>query len=258
MLRSIQKMTGFTIRASDGDIGRVEDFYFEDECWVIRYLVVATGPWLVGRKVLVAAQAAGLPQWDDQAIPVAMTKQQVKDSPEMDLHKPVSQKQLEALHDHYGWPYSWSSATYPAAPGVGTFPLWRVNTRPTSKQQELARTLIETETRPCSLRSAHEVVGYDVHAADGDIGHVRDFFARETDWAIRYIVVETRDWLPGRKVLIAPSWIEGVSWVDRAVRVCHTREEIKESPEYDPAEPAPSLEYEKLLYLHYGRTSPWT
>jgi len=256
MLRSIQKMTGFAIRASDGDVGEVKDFYFEDGRWTVCYLVVDTGPWFLGRRVLIAARAAGLPQWDDRAIPVAMTRQQVKDSPDIDLAKPVSQMQFEALHDHYGWPYLWVGAVLETRPGVPVWPLWQVQAAALAEQQAQNEPSQPGEGQ-FSLRSAHEVIGYKIEATDGSIGHVEDFFARETDWAIRYVVVDTRDWLPGRKVLVAPSWIQEISWSDRVVRVCHTRKQIEESPQYNPVGPSPSLEYEKLLYLHYGYRTPW-
>lgn len=257
MLRSIQKMTGFTIRASDGDVGEVKDFYFEDQRWTVCYLVVDSGPWFLGRRVLIAAQATGLPHWDDRAIPVAMTRRQVKDSPDVDLAKPVSQKQLEALHDHYGWPYFWNGAVFSTRPGVGVWPLWQIQAAATAKQQQVEGQSAEPQQDRCGLRSAHEVIGYKIDAADGSIGHVEDFFVRESDWAIRYMIIDTRDWLPGRNVLVSPSWVEDISWADGAVRVGHTRKEIKESPEYDPVGPPPSLEYERMLYRHYGYRNPW-
>lgn len=106
------------------------------------------------------------------------------------------------------------------------------------------------------LRSARVVSGYDIHAVDGEIGHVTDYLVDDKDWVIRYLLVDTRDWLPGRTVLVSPQWIERVDWSETAVHVTLTRAEIETSPEHDPEEP-PEREYELLLYKHYERRGYW-
>jgi hypothetical protein len=106
------------------------------------------------------------------------------------------------------------------------------------------------------LRSARDVMGYYIEATDGDIGHVDDFLIDDSEWAIRYMIVDTRNWWPGKKVLISPEWISQVSWPDSRVYVDLTREGVKTAPEYDPSRPV-EREYETRLYRHHDRPSYW-
>jgi hypothetical protein len=106
------------------------------------------------------------------------------------------------------------------------------------------------------LRSIQELQGYKISVLDGNIGHVEEFIADDSNWFIRYMVVDTKNWLPGRKVLIAPDWIEQVSWNDSKFYVDLPRELIKDSPEYDPAAPV-NRQYEARLYDYYGRPKYW-
>lgn len=236
MLRSVKDLRGYKIRATDGEIGTVHDFYFDDQSWVIRYLVVDTGTWLMGRRVLISPLVLGSPKWETQALPVGLTRLQVESSPHMDLDKPVSRQMEESLHTHYGWPPYWSDTKALAAVGRGG----------------------ESETRgdDLHLRSVNEVIGYDIQARDGDVGHVEDFVADDETWIIRYMVVDTRDWLPGKKVLVAPTWVDAVAWAERNVYVDLSKETVKDSPEFDPSAPI-NREYEIRLYDYYGRPKYW-
>ena len=126
--------------------------------------------------------------------------------------------------------------------------------RPDPVEEEiLAR---ERESADIHLHSARDVVGYYVHAADGDVGHVEDFLVDDSSWAIRYLVVDTRNWLPGRKVVIAPGWIKTVSWDDSRVHVDLLRKEVETAPEYDPDAPLERA-FESRLYEHYRRPTYW-
>jgi len=106
------------------------------------------------------------------------------------------------------------------------------------------------------LRSADEVEGYHIAASDGEIGHVETFLIDDAAWAIRYMVVDTRNWLPGRKVLVSPAWIQGISWSQNEVTVDLTREQIKNSPPYHKGQPM-NREQESVLFTHYGRPTYW-
>ena len=106
------------------------------------------------------------------------------------------------------------------------------------------------------LRSTQEVTGYYIGATDGEIGHVEDFIIDDESWSIRYIVVDTRNWWPGKKVLASPEWIEKVSWADSTVYVELTRAAIKSAPEYDASSPI-DRDYEDRLHTHYGRQGYW-
>ena len=81
MLKNVIHLKDFTIRATDGEIGTLEQFYFDDETWAIRYLVVNTGGWLSGRLVLVSPIALRQAEWQSKRLDVALTKKQIENSP---------------------------------------------------------------------------------------------------------------------------------------------------------------------------------
>ena len=140
---------------------------------------------------------------------------------------------------------AWGPALYPAA---------LVN--PTIAPAGARADQIETESTDSHLRSTEGVKGYHIEAADGEIGHVDGFVMDDEAWALRYIEVATRNWWPGKKVLVAPAWIERVSWTDSKVYVGLSREAIQNGPEYVESKPI-TREYENRLYFHYGRPPYW-
>ena len=248
MLRSVKELFGYKIQARDGELGIVHDFFFDDEKWIIRYLVVDTGDWLPGRKVLVSPQALGIPDWEAQTFSVQLNKEQIKLSPDIDVDKPVSCQHETQIHEHYGWDFYW-------LPGAHH---WSGHVSPPSGEKPERNYPEPTHQRPDDyhLRSTKEVTGYHIHASDGDIGHVEDFIMDDISLVLRYMVVDTRDWLPGRKVLVSPFWVEKVSWGDSKVYVDLTKDQVKKSPEYDPADPV-NRRYEEKLYDYYGRPKYW-
>jgi hypothetical protein len=252
MLRSVKKLTGFAIRAADGDAGTLEDLFFDDQFWTVRYLVVNTGTWLLGRRVLLSSIVADRPDFITLSLPVRLTKELIEKSPETSLDEPVSAQRIEELHEHYGWPAYWAGSPMLGTPTLGAYPLIYAEAEAEEKGGE-------SESSPPGdphLRSTEEVTGYHIQAKDGEVGHVEDFFVDEDNWCIRYMVVSTRNWLPGRRVLVSPDWIEKVTWGEAKVYVDLTREQVKDSPEYDPAS-EPSRSYEAELYSHYGWPGYW-
>jgi hypothetical protein len=247
MLQSVKNMTGYVVTATDGDVGTVNQFLFSSGTWIVRYIVIDLGKWLPGRKVLVApGMVLCPPDWIKRLIPINLTKQQIKESPEIDDRKPVSRQKEIELHKYFNWVPYWS-----LGPGGDINP--PIPTRERIPKQEPST--IQEKEDP-ELRSTKEVLGYRIHACDGEIGHVEDFIVDDQDWIIRYIVVDTRNWLPGRKVLVSPEWIENVSWADSEVEVDLSREVVKESPKYDPSAPV-NREYETRVYDYYGRPVYW-
>lgn len=241
MLRSLDEITGYGIEARDGELGKVKDFYFDDIRWRIRYVLVDTGDWLPGRRVLIAPASVGEPDWERAVLPVALTREQVETSPGVDVDRPVSRQKEEELMSYYGWEPYWEPVGVLAAPPPVPY------TPPGGHK---------VKGDP-NLRSADEVAGYHIDASDGEMGKVADFIADTDSWAIRYLVVDTRAWLPGRQVLVAPAWIDEIDWEGRLLRVELTREQIEDSPEYDPEAPV-NREYETRLYDYYGRPTYWT
>jgi hypothetical protein len=247
MLRSLKELKGYSVRATDGDIGSISDFYFDDREWRIRYVVVDTGRWLPGRRVLVSPVACLSPEWDHKEFPVSLTKEQVKNSPGFDTAQPVSRKYEAELSKYYRWPMYWGAAPevggWMAAPSAVADPHHPVSPKP------------ESETGP-NLRAMVDLLGYGIRAVDGDIGHVEDLIADDGDWTIRYLVADTRNWLPGRKVLLSPEWTGRISWAARDVTVEMTQQQVKDSPEFDSTAPV-NEEYERRLYDFYGRPKYW-
>ena len=268
MLRSMNELLGYAIRATDGDIGHVDDFYFDDHSWVIRYLVVGTGTWLSHRKVLISPVAIGRPDWTIEVLPAAITKEQVMNSPDVDTEQPVSRQYEEVLHDYYGYPYYWGGAGLwgmgaypePLMAGMGGFGNL-VSSKPVvpPEMQEAYVHVEEAQQQHKNphLQSGTAVIGYHIHATDGDIGHVQGLLIDEDTWAIRYIIVNTGNWWLGHQVLVAPDWIRDVSWSNSEVVVDLTRQAIKDAPLYDPAVPL-DREQEARIHAHHGRAGYWT
>ena len=246
MLRKLEAMIGFHVEGTDGEMGRVRDVYFDDHEWMMRYLVVETGSWLTSKLVLISPACVGAPDWQEARIPVALTRNEVAESPDIDFHRPVSRQQLAALHDHYGWPTYWG-----AVPDweMGFWPELPVLPQATDEERAIEAEAEQGEVAVGDpyLRSVREVTGYRVYATDGVVGHVIDFFADEGTWRIEYMLVDTRNLLPGRHVLITPLWISEVCWPERKVYINETRAKVKDSPRYDPLSGALSREREREL-----------
>ncbi len=267
MLLSARKLEHFTLRAFDGEIGKVHDFLFEDNQWLLRYMVADTRRWLPGRQVLIAPASLGEPELTNRDLPVSLSIDQLRNSPGIETDRPVS-RQLEGdLSTYYGWPMYWygpsaigagampepmSGLPIPGAMGHATDP-YRME--PASASASATAT-IEPETGDPHLRSMRELVGYRIAATDGDIGHLDDFLLETKSWAVRYLVVDIRNWLPGRKVLVAPPWISRFVWEKAKVHVDLPRELIRTAPEFDPNAPV-AREYEDALHRHYDRDRYW-
>ena len=263
MLRSTKDLEGYKISATDGDIGHVKDFYFDDDHWAVRYFVVEAGTWLSSRKVLVSPISVHHPDWLGKTLPVSISKEQVRNSPSIDTDKPVSRQNEGQVLGYYGYPNywggggMWGQGLYPAAmvPGYARDGLDTIE-----REQELEAYQREERARRRNddphLRSCKAVTGYHIHATDGDVGHVSGFLVDDETWAIRYLIVDTSNWWVGHKVLVAPPWIKGVHWIDKTVAVDLSRESIKNSPTYDS-----TLEWgrdqEQDLWRHYGRSGYW-
>jgi hypothetical protein len=249
-LRNAKQLEGHALRARDGAIGQVKDFYFDDHHWHVRYCVVETGQWLKSRRVLISPAVLGAFDSGLKTFAVDLTTDQVRNSPDVDTDKPVSRQHEEELRQYYGWPAYWGGSFY----GGGlTAPI--IPPTPAANSAEPGLTdgdrPLTTKSDP-HLRSVNDTIGYNIEAIDGAIGHVDDFLIDEEDWSIRYLAVDTRNWWPGKKVVIAPSWISNVSWTKSQVVVDLTREAIKGSPAYDPSTPW-NPAYATELHDYYGR-----
>jgi sporulation protein YlmC with PRC-barrel domain len=251
MLYNIRDIQGFTIRATDGDLGSVRTFYFDDASWVVRYLVVDTGYWLPGRRVLIAPECIGAADPSQEVLSVNLTQEEVKHSPDIDTDKPVSKQQEMRLRQHYNWPSYWTMRDPLVAQSLTAYPGGAAAIPPAAIE------MVDVEPGDPYLRSMREVIGYHIQASDGQIGHVEDFIIDTDTWNVRYMVVDTRNWLPGKNVLVALDWIREVNWTDSQVHIELPRDHIKDSPEFDASEPV-NRDYELKLYDYYGRPAYWS
>jgi hypothetical protein len=246
MLNKAKTLKDYTLNSTDfGEIGKVKEFYFDDQHWAIRYLIADTGNWLTDRQVLLSPYALAAVNKDEQYITIDLTKKQIEDSPPLASDKPVSRQFEEIYYGYYGYPMYWGGPFM-----WGSYPYIE---RDCKNWREPAQ---DAETWDPNLRSTHDVSGHHIQAADGEIGHVEDFIIDDETWAIRYLIIDTRNWWPGKKVLVSPQWIERVSWNESKVFVNLSRETIKQSPEYTE-ESLLTRNYETSLYGHYNRQGYW-
>lgn len=245
MLIKAKTVQGYTLDSIDGEIGKVKEFYFDDQHWVIRYLVADTGNWLTGRQVLISPYALIAVVNEEQHIAIDLTKKQIEESPPLESDKPVSQQFEDAYYGFYGWPLYWGGPNM-----WGAYPF-------IMRDPENLKGYTQSEkTWDPFLRSTHDVTGHHVQAANGEIGHVEDFVIDDESWAIRYLIIDTQNWWPGKKVLVSPQWIERVSWLESKVFVNLTREAIRLSPEYTEGFLL-TRDYETGLHRHYDREGYW-
>jgi uncharacterized protein YrrD len=221
MRRSLSSLIGNPMEGSDGEMGKVEEFYFDDQAWIIVYLIVRTGNWLSGRKVLISPVSLIRGSDRTRAFPVNLTKEQIKNSPEIDTELPVSRQQEIALHQHYPWQNYWGTCFY--AGGI-----WDIVTPPVDDPAEVKPAAGEQH-----LRSTYAISGYHIETTDGELGHLRDFIIDDETWHIEWLVVEMHGWLSGKKVLIARKHIKEIQWAGSKVLVDVTKYILENSPAYD-------------------------
>ena len=252
MLREVKGLHRLTIQALDGEIGKVVEILFDDAHWTVRYLVVETGSWLFGRKVLISPLAFKDVKWEEYQLHCSLTCKQIKNSPSVDTDEPVSRQWESDYYGYHGWPTYWGSMgrwgaySYPGA--LLSQPFGSAVTQQTAADP--AR-----EHNDAHLRSTKEVTGYKISATDGHLGHIEDFIIDDETWRINYLAVDTRNWWPGKKVLLPPDWIGSVNWSDRSVTVNVTRDQVRNAPEWGAGQPI-SRAFEAQLYGYYDRQRP--
>ena len=250
MKRSIKSLLGYSLKEIDGEIGKVDEFYFDDTNWTIRYLVVKTGNWLSGRKVLISPEALLKPDWENEEFPVNLTKAQIESSPDIDTDKPVSRQHEAALSSYYTWDAYWGGQEH----GAGIF--GSMPSELYESEIEQPENIAETEESEGNndqhLQSTEAVTGYTIHATDGEIGKVVDYILDDTNWKIGYLVIDTGNWLNSKKRLLSTGWVTCVKWDNKVVVVNVSTEEVKNSPDYDSSQPVNEVD-EKILYDYYGR-----
>ncbi|MEP6945773.1 MAG: PRC-barrel domain-containing protein [Acidobacteriota bacterium] len=246
MLQSANDLKGFDIIGVDSKIGNIEEFYFDDQDLVVRYVVANTGNWLTGKQNLISPVFVTHLDRDKREIRLSLTKDQVEKCPGVDKHKPVSRQMEKIVSDYYGSRYYWDER-----PNLSPGQLAHANAT-----SAMVRSAIEPGTSAAlepnvHLRSMQEISRYAITATDGDLGQVEDFFLEMDDWSIRYIGVDTGNWLPGKHVLISSMSLGQFNWSERTITVDLTRSQIETSPDYDKVTEV-SREYQTRLHKHYG------
>ncbi len=254
MLHNLKDIEALAIHSTDGNIGQTKDFYFDDKKWVIRYLVVETGSWFSSKKVLLSPMSIRRLNFMENALETSITREQVRHSPDIDTHKPVS-RQFEVNYlGYYGYPFYWGGRS-----------LWGTYTSPYAinpgNQRDVPDIFADDDAmryrdQDHHLRSSSEVIGYPIAAKDGEIGHLQGMLIDPDTLAIRYLIINTSNWWLGNLVLIAPQWIDDVSWVNTKIYVGMTQKQIKGAPLFDPSVPF-TRQREDDIHQHYGRKGYW-
>ena len=243
--RRVRDIAALTLSAIDGRMGSISELYFDDQSWTVRYLIVNTGGWLSARNVLIAPIAvAGI---DDAgaSMRIDLRKEQIEQAPPIEKAKPISRQYEEAYYEHFRWAPYWQAGTTV----LGT-PIPYPNPPPIN----VGEPVFSESPEKSHLRSSAEVTGYGVHAQDGEIGHIEDLVIDDEDWNVRYVEVDTRNWLPGKKVLVQTGRIKQIDWHSRSVTMSLTRHAIQSAPAYEPSMLI-TPDYEIQLFKHYGKAA---
>jgi len=249
MLRHTSQISGYAVHASDGAIGSVSDFLFDDVTWLVRWLVIDTGNWLPGRKVLLPPSSLAHVNHIGRQFSVRLTRQQVKECPDVESDRPVSRQSESDIYNYYGWSPYWGMGLYMGGYGYAGSSL-AASSYLESRRHEKEIADARRDDGDPHLRSIAAVIGYHIHACDGEIGHVEDFLLEDADWSIHFLVVDTRNWWAGKQVLISPGLAQAINWNDRRVNLNVDRQRVKDSPAYDASTTVDGA-YEKRFHDHY-------
>jgi len=231
MLRSILSLRNFTMRASDGEIGKVKDFYFDDHTWTLKYLVVETGNWLMGKRVLISTSVLRSPIWDSRTFPVDLTIDQVRHSPDIDTEKPVTRQHEADLYNYYSWPWDGGGLGFMTSGMVGGVIAPDV---PLNERVDKAMHHQEpTVNRDKHLRSFKQLYDFELRTSEKNVGEVHDFLINDADWTIPFVVIETGSWYSGKKILTSTKFVDNIEWASSSVYLLQAESVIKHMPEFD-------------------------
>ena len=254
MLRRLEEMLGADVVATDGSVGTLHDVLMDDETWTVRYVAVDTGLWL-GRVVLASPIAIEWPDWQGRKIPLALTRAEIENSPDLLSRPRFTRDEEREFAAYYGYPFYWGGphlwgwAERPGAmnatPPDGYIP---------PSALEADATGIDALTT--SIYNGKDIRGYHIHALDGEIGHVDDFIIDEASWSVRYLQIDTSNWIGGKTVLLATPWVQRIDPADGKIHVEVTKERIENSPQFDPGKVIDRV-FEERLHQHYGLPAYW-
>jgi len=260
MLYKLNELNGFSIHAADGNIGSVKDFYIDEKQWVVRYFIVETGSWLESQKVLLSPISIKHLDLEERIVTVSIDREQVKHSPPIDTHKPISQHYEVDYLSHFGYALYWGNTglwgAYETPGMIATGSANPSHTRSDDPKDTDTCAAARCTQSDCHLHSCNDIIDYHIQALDGEIGHLQGMLVDEETWAVRYFIVNTSNWWLGHQVLVAPAWIKSVDWAESKILVDMTQQQIKDAPTFDPNVPF-SRQKELGIHIHYGRTGYW-
>ena len=251
MLRHQSQINGYAVHTSDGLIGTISDVLFDDATWLVRWFVIDTGTWLRGRKVLLPPSALDSVNHIGHQFVARLSRKQVSNGPDAGFDLPVSRQHEADICNYYGWAPYWGAGSYMGMVGFGGYLGGPVMASPSPELMQREKDIDDAQRAASdpTLRSIKEVTGYHVHASDGEVGHVEDFLIEDGDWSIHYLVVDTKNWWPGNKVLVSPLAVQSIQWMDRLVNLGANRQTVKDSAVYDPSTTVDPI-YEKHVHKY--------
>ena len=245
MLRTLSSLYRYTLHTREGELGNIADAYFEDETWVIRYLVVDLNRWLPGRKVLVPPAIAERPKDETGQLPVEMTRESVRTAPDFKTEQPVSRQLEDRLHSFFGWQPYWAGEpeggqTSPRVPSGDEM----------TGDREADSTPKEAPTGNPNLRSARDLIGYKIEAATQPVGTLTDLLVDDESWMVRYLVIDVGQPDTTRQVVIAADTVEKVDWHQFAIFLDLERDSVERAPSFEAAPVLPEA-LERQLERHF-------
>ncbi len=257
MLTRARDLNGYSIHTADGQSTKIDFLIFDDENWAVRYLVLELGFWISGKKVLISPVA--LEKSGEQSLVAKTSKDALRNGPEIDVDQPITRDDEISLHKFFSWPYYWDFPPHVGSSGSPLYssPVFTASRYTASGQPKYSTHVAVEEVAITHLRSTKSLSGFHVMARNEEIGRIEDILVDDEVWAVRYFIIDIRNWLPGKKVLFSPHWIRGVDWDDGEVYLEDTKETVKSGPEYDHSIPV-DRDYEKRLYDYYRRPKYWS
>ncbi len=233
MLQLGSSFKGLAIEASDGRLGTVSDLLFDDSTWHIRWMVGRTGPWLTRRTILVSPASIGQADQQQHELHVRLTRAQVQASPDILLDEPVSRQVEYGLHGLGAWDPEWGNPRLVAGlwGGMGVR-VSRARLAEEKAMHKAPRGGTQEDAGDPHLRSLSAVIGSHVHATDGVVGHVTDVVFEDAGWDIRHVIVDLKDWRPGRRVLLQPAAVKQISWSHQETTLTLDCAAMKASPSW--------------------------
>ena len=243
MKRSLKEINTYSVQTIDEENGKIKNFLFDEDTWIIRYLDVEMGNFFVEKRILIPKEQIGIPEWEDQNFPIKLTMKRIDDSPGLERDLPVSRRYEQDLANYYDvvpyWPTD--KDLYPNREFFFT----------SNKIIRIPKNMVKEENIDTSLRSFSEVHRYSIKSIDDTFGHLSDLIIDDSDWQIVYVVLDTKNIVPWSKQIILPvEFVEEINFPNREIRIDLTKEAIKNAPEYNSTK-AVNSQFEKELTDFY-------